>query len=159
LAFLLAGLVFLVLDLVLDLAFLVAGLAFLVRDLAFERDLALVRDADFRPRFALPVLRLTAIGASHKRVSQWRLQSSNPNTSQTAAEVLFEAPQSEDDGWERELCRLRRRRPGWRQGVLEMSRSKIATWASVGFAVAVLAGWVVEAAVKWAVGWVLSHFQ
>ena len=41
---------------------------------------------------------------------------------------------------------------------LEMSRSKIATWASVGFAVAVLAGWVVEAAVKWAVGWVLSHF-
>jgi hypothetical protein len=42
---------------------------------------------------------------------------------------------------------------------LEMSRSKIATWASVGFAVAVLAGWVVEAAVKWAVGWVLSHFQ
>jgi hypothetical protein len=42
---------------------------------------------------------------------------------------------------------------------LEMSRSKIATWASIGFAVAVLAGWVVEAAVKWAVGWVLSHFQ
>jgi hypothetical protein len=42
---------------------------------------------------------------------------------------------------------------------LEMSRSKIATWASVGFAVAVLAGWVVEGAVKWAVGWVLSHFQ
>jgi hypothetical protein len=42
---------------------------------------------------------------------------------------------------------------------LEMSRSKIATWASIGFAVAVLAGWVVEAVVKWAVGWVLSHFQ
>jgi hypothetical protein len=42
---------------------------------------------------------------------------------------------------------------------LELSRSKIATWASVGFTVAVLAGWVVEAAVKWAVGWVLSHFQ
>ena len=42
---------------------------------------------------------------------------------------------------------------------LEMSRSKIATWASVGFAVAVLAGWVVEGAVKWAVGRVLSHFQ
>ena len=41
----------------------------------------------------------------------------------------------------------------------ELSRSKIATWASIGFAVAVLAGWVVEAAVKWAVGWVLSHFQ
>jgi hypothetical protein len=31
--------------------------------------------------------------------------------------------------------------------------------ASVGFAVAVLAGWMVEAAVKWAVDWVLSHFQ
>ena len=42
---------------------------------------------------------------------------------------------------------------------LELSRSNIATWASVDFAVAVLAGWVVEAAVKWAVGWVLSHFQ
>jgi hypothetical protein len=42
---------------------------------------------------------------------------------------------------------------------LEMSRSEIATWASIGFAVAVLAGWVVEAAGKWAVGWVLSRFQ
>jgi hypothetical protein len=42
---------------------------------------------------------------------------------------------------------------------LELSRSKIATWASVGFAVAVLVSWVVEAAVKRAVGWVLSHFQ
>ena len=42
---------------------------------------------------------------------------------------------------------------------LEMSRSKLATWASIGFAVAVLAGWVVEAAIKWAVGWVLGHFQ
>jgi hypothetical protein len=42
---------------------------------------------------------------------------------------------------------------------LELWRSKIATWASVGFAVAVLASWVVEAAVKWAVGRVLSHFQ
>ena len=42
---------------------------------------------------------------------------------------------------------------------LELSRSKLATWASIGFAVAVLAGWVVEAAVKWAVGWVLGHFQ
>jgi hypothetical protein len=41
----------------------------------------------------------------------------------------------------------------------ELSRSKIATGASVGFAVAVLTGWVVEAAVKWAVGCVLSHFQ
>jgi hypothetical protein len=42
---------------------------------------------------------------------------------------------------------------------LQMLRSKLANWASIGFAVAVLAGWVVEAAVKWAVGWVLSHFQ
>jgi hypothetical protein len=42
---------------------------------------------------------------------------------------------------------------------LELSRSKLATWASIGFAVAVLAGWVVEAGVKWAVAWVLSHFQ
>jgi hypothetical protein len=42
---------------------------------------------------------------------------------------------------------------------IELSRPKLTTRASVGFAVAVLAGWVVEAAVKWAVGWVLSHFQ
>jgi outer membrane murein-binding lipoprotein Lpp len=42
---------------------------------------------------------------------------------------------------------------------LELSRSKLATWASIGFAVAVLAGWVVEAAVKWLVAWALSHFQ
>jgi hypothetical protein len=42
---------------------------------------------------------------------------------------------------------------------LELSRSKLATWASLGFAVAVLAGWVVEAAFKWAVDRVLAHFQ
>jgi hypothetical protein len=42
---------------------------------------------------------------------------------------------------------------------LELSRSKLATMASIGFAIAVLAGWIVEAAVKWAVGQVLSHFQ
>jgi len=42
---------------------------------------------------------------------------------------------------------------------LELSRSKLATWASVGFAVAVLAGWVVESGVKWTVAWILSHFQ
>lgn len=42
---------------------------------------------------------------------------------------------------------------------LELSRSKLATWASIGFAVAVLAGWIVEAAIKWAVGAVLSRFQ
>lgn len=42
---------------------------------------------------------------------------------------------------------------------LELSRSKLATWASIGFAVAVLAGWVIEAAIKWAVGRILSHLQ
>jgi prefoldin subunit 5 len=42
---------------------------------------------------------------------------------------------------------------------LELSRSKLATWASIGFAVAVLAGWIMEAAVKWAVGRALSYFQ
>jgi hypothetical protein len=42
---------------------------------------------------------------------------------------------------------------------LELSRSKLATFASIGFAVAVLAGWIVEAVVKWTVAAVLSHFQ
>lgn len=42
---------------------------------------------------------------------------------------------------------------------LELSRSKLATWASIGFAVIVLAGWIVEAAIKWAVARALSHFQ
>jgi hypothetical protein len=42
---------------------------------------------------------------------------------------------------------------------LELSRSKLATLASVGFAVAILAGWIVEAGVKWAVARLLSHFQ
>ena len=42
---------------------------------------------------------------------------------------------------------------------LELSRSKLATFASVGFAVAVIAGWVVEGAVKWAINWFLSHVQ
>jgi hypothetical protein len=32
---------------------------------------------------------------------------------------------------------------------LELSRSKLAVWASIGFAVAVMAGWMVEAGVKW----------
>ena len=43
--------------------------------------------------------------------------------------------------------------------VLEVSRSKLATWASIGFAAVVVLGWIVEGAVKWAVGWALSHFQ
>ncbi len=42
---------------------------------------------------------------------------------------------------------------------LELSRSKLTTWASIGFAAVVLLGWVVEAALKWAVAWMLSHFQ
>jgi hypothetical protein len=42
---------------------------------------------------------------------------------------------------------------------IELSHPKLTSRASVGFAVAMLAAWVVEAAVKWAVGWVLSHFQ
>jgi hypothetical protein len=42
---------------------------------------------------------------------------------------------------------------------LELSRSKLATFASIGFAVAVIAGWVVEGAVKWTVNWFLSHMQ
>jgi hypothetical protein len=42
---------------------------------------------------------------------------------------------------------------------LELSRTKLTTWATIGFAGVVLLGWVVEAAVKWAISWVLSHFQ
>ena len=42
---------------------------------------------------------------------------------------------------------------------LELSRSKLAAWASIGFAGVVIFGWIVEAAVKWAVAWTLSHFQ
>src|ERR1700689_2864241 len=34
---------------------------------------------------------------------------------------------------------------------LELSRSKLATWASIGFAAVVVLGWLVEAALKWAV--------
>src|SRR5271156_1351114 len=41
---------------------------------------------------------------------------------------------------------------------LELSRSKLATWASIGLGVVVILGLVVEAAVKWAVAWTLSHF-
>jgi hypothetical protein len=42
---------------------------------------------------------------------------------------------------------------------LELSRSKIAALASIGFAGVVIFGWIVEGAVKWTVGWILSHFQ
>lgn len=42
---------------------------------------------------------------------------------------------------------------------LEMSRSKLAAWASIGFAGVVIFGWIVEAVIKSAVAWTLSHFQ
>ena len=42
---------------------------------------------------------------------------------------------------------------------LELSRSKLATWASVGFAVVLVAGWFVEAIFKWCVDRLLSHFS
>jgi hypothetical protein len=42
---------------------------------------------------------------------------------------------------------------------LELSRSKLATWASIGLAAVVLLGWVAEAAVKWLIGVIFSHFQ
>jgi hypothetical protein len=42
---------------------------------------------------------------------------------------------------------------------LELSRSKLAAWASIGFAGVVVLGWVVEATVKWAVerAWSYLH--
>ena len=40
---------------------------------------------------------------------------------------------------------------------LELSRSKLAAWASIGFAGVVVFGWVVEATVKWAIERVWSY--
>ena len=40
-----------------------------------------------------------------------------------------------------------------------LSRSKLATWASIGLTAVLVLGWIVEAAVKWALAWALSHFQ
>jgi len=42
---------------------------------------------------------------------------------------------------------------------LELSRSKLATWATIGFAAVVVFGWLVEAALKWALDWAVSRFQ
>jgi prefoldin subunit 5 len=42
---------------------------------------------------------------------------------------------------------------------LEISRSKLATWGSIGFAAVVVFGWLIEAALKWAVDRALSHFR
>jgi hypothetical protein len=42
---------------------------------------------------------------------------------------------------------------------LALSRSRLATWASIGLAAVVVLGWVVEAGVKWAVSSTLSRFH
>ncbi len=42
---------------------------------------------------------------------------------------------------------------------LELSRSKLATWASIGLAAVMVLGWIVEAGAKWAVAQLLAHFQ
>lgn len=42
---------------------------------------------------------------------------------------------------------------------LELSRSKLATWASIGFAGVVVFGWLVEATVKFAASWAWSHLH
>jgi hypothetical protein len=42
---------------------------------------------------------------------------------------------------------------------LELSRSKLAAWASIGLAGVVVFGWIVEASVKWAVTRAWAHFQ
>jgi len=42
---------------------------------------------------------------------------------------------------------------------LALSRSRLATWASIGFAAVILLGWVVEAIVKRLLTVALSHFH
>lgn len=42
---------------------------------------------------------------------------------------------------------------------LELSRSKLAAWATIGFAGVAVFGWIVEATVKWVTSWALSHWQ
>jgi hypothetical protein len=42
---------------------------------------------------------------------------------------------------------------------LELSRSKLATWASIGLGAVMVLGWIVEAGAKWCLYWALSHFQ
>jgi hypothetical protein len=41
---------------------------------------------------------------------------------------------------------------------LELSRSKLATFASIGLAAVVILGWVLEAIVKGALAWIFSHY-
>jgi hypothetical protein len=40
---------------------------------------------------------------------------------------------------------------------LALSRSRLATWASIGLAAVVVLGWIVEAGIKWSVSYLLSH--
>jgi hypothetical protein len=40
---------------------------------------------------------------------------------------------------------------------LALSRSRLATWASIGLASVAVLGWIIEGAVKWAVSYLLSH--
>jgi len=42
---------------------------------------------------------------------------------------------------------------------LELSRSKLATLASVGFIGVIVFGWIMEAVIKLTVSWIISHFQ
>jgi hypothetical protein len=42
---------------------------------------------------------------------------------------------------------------------LELSRSKLAAWASIGFAGVVVFGWIVEATVKWAIDRAWSYLH
>jgi hypothetical protein len=42
---------------------------------------------------------------------------------------------------------------------LELSRSKLATLASVGFIGVIIFGWIVQGIIKFTVSWIISHFQ
>lgn len=42
---------------------------------------------------------------------------------------------------------------------LALSRSRLATWASIGLAAVVVLGWILEAAIKWLVSAALSHLH
>jgi hypothetical protein len=41
----------------------------------------------------------------------------------------------------------------------ELSRSKLAIWASIGFASVVVGGWAIEATVNWAIELAWSHLH
>ncbi len=42
---------------------------------------------------------------------------------------------------------------------LELSRSKLAAWATIGFGVIIVFGWIVEATIKLALAWAWSHLH